>query len=445
MPRYAAVPYTRQWTKGGVFGFRFDIPQDVFATLLAAGSSTPKRTVSFSLRTRDPMAARSRALRAAADVADMIAAVRSGGPIPDWRLDPTAYQRDRIVLPSVEPAVSRGKRRVAPNGAATSTKGMTLRRAYEEVYLPRRAERKGAPPRRRSRLDMAKAITRFVTSIGDKAITNITRQDAERFARGLTRSAATKKKMINSLSTICNAAVAADLIPSNPFRGVGPDRTAIVAARRSYSRFDLDQLERFFARTEREVGAVLWLPRLLLLTGARLEEMSQLRTSWFVRRDGVDVIDLHAAQVKSAHNRRYVPLHRDLLELGILDLVARSGERLFPELKYRASAERWSSAISTKLNREIDAALGTDRRLTVHSLRKTFEHGCYIAGVPKPSINAITGHKPHDISEEHYLMLKDDLPLLKAHLDRLEFPFLRRLAGSVERRARRPRGRPRRS
>ncbi len=90
---------------------------------------------------------------------------------------------------------------------------------------------------------------------------------------------------------------------------------------------------------------------------------------------------------------------------------------MLPELKYRASAERWTGALSTWLNREIDAALGADRRLTVHSLRKTFEHACYNAGISKPSINAIIGHKPGDTSEEHYLLLQDDLPLLHAHID----------------------------
>ncbi|PZR73984.1 MAG: hypothetical protein DI537_46235 [Stutzerimonas stutzeri] len=419
MPRFGLVPFTRQWTRGGVFGFRLQLPEDVFERLIAAETVGVRRTVTFSLKTRDPMTARSRALRAAADVGDMIVAVRSGLNVP-WRVDPAAYQQDRgATLPS-QPAV-------VSTETAKSRKLMTLRRVYEEVYLPRRQERKGVPPRRRSRLDMEKAITRFAAFAGDLVISSITKKVAEQFVRSLKLgSVATVKKTVTCLSTICNAAVAASLISSNPFRGLGPDRTAIVAARRSYSRFDLDQLARFFRQTEGEDGAVLWLPRLLLLTGARLEEMAQLRASWFVRRDGVEVIDLHDARVKSTHNRRYIPLHRDLLDLGILDLVQQSSDRLFPELKYRASAERWSGSISTRLNREIDAALGADRRLTVHSLRKTFEHAAYVIGVPKPSINAITGHKPGDISEEHYLLLKDDVPLLKQHIDRLEFPFLRK-------------------
>lgn len=430
MPRFGLVPFTKQDVKGGIFRFRLQLPDDVFERLDATGTAGVRRTVTFSLRTRDPMAARSRALRAAADVSDMIVAVRAGATSPR-RLDPAAYQRDGAAPPGIG-----GRRQIPSNGAgaraAKPKKVMTLRRVYEDVYLPRREDRKGVPPRRRARLDTEKAIALFVASAGDLAITSISRKVAEKFVRGLeVGSIGTKKKLVIALSTVCNAAVAADLLPSNPFRGLGPDRSAISAARRSYSRFDHDQLAGFFARTECEDGAVLWLPRLLLLTGARLEEMAQLRASWFVRRDGVEVIDLHDAQVKSPHNRRYIPLHRDLLDLGVLDMVRCSSDRVFPELRYRPSAERWSGAISMKLNREIDAALGRDRRLTVHSLRKTFEHAAYVTGVPKPSINAITGHKPGDVSEEHYLMLKDDLPLLKKHIDQIDFPFLRQVCAPI--------------
>lgn len=427
MPRYSLVPYTRQRKRGGTFTFKYEIPADVFSKISSLSSERPRRTVVFSLKTRDGSSARSRALRAAADIGELVAAVRAGTPIKEWRIDPARYQRDGAqAFPDrgQAPPKARRDRRSEPAAKPGKT-GPTLSTVYTDCYLPRRQERKGAPPRRRSRLDMEKAIARFTAYAGDKPITEISRKDAEGFVRTVeVGSVATLKKTVTCLSTICNAAVATDLIPRNPFRGLGPDRPTIVAARRSYQRFDLDQLALFFAITEREDRAVLWLPRLLLLTGARLEEMAQLRAAWFVRRDGVDAIDLHDARVKSAHNRRYVPLHRDLLELGILDLAGRASDRLFPELRYRASAERWSGSISTRLNREIDNALGVDRRLTVHSLRKTFEHAAYVTGIPKPSINAITGHKPNDISEEHYLQLKEDLPLLKAHIDRLDFRSL---------------------
>jgi intergrase/recombinase len=64
-------------------------------------------------------------------------------------------------------------------------------------------------------------------------------------------------------------------------------------------------------------------------------------------------------------------------------------------------------------------------------LRKTFEHAAYVIGVPKPSINAITGHKPADVSEEHYLMLRDDVALLKRHIDQIDFPFLKQVCSPI--------------
>ncbi|MEP9398528.1 tyrosine-type recombinase/integrase [Mesorhizobium sp. KR2-14] len=237
-------------------------------------------------------------------------------------------------------------------------------------------------------------------------------------------SIGTRKKVIGVLSTVCNAALERELIARNPFRGLGPDRYAVMADRKSYKRFDADQLTRLFDRTERKETAMLWVPRLLLLTGARLEEMAQLRAEWITTRDGVPVIDLHEAQVKSPHNLRYIPLHRHLIDLGLLEYVAACEDRLFPRLRYRSTAERWGGSPSTRLNREIDEALGKSRTLTVHSLRKTFEHAAYVVGIQKPTFNAITGHKPGDISEEHYLHLKDDVIFLKKQIDLLDFSFL---------------------
>ncbi len=274
-------------------------------------------------------------------------------------------------------------------------------------------------------MDLEAAIRRCVAIIGDKEVQDISRKDAEYFVRTLDLpSIGTRKKVIGVLSTICNAAVERELIARNPFRGLGPDRYAVMADRKSYKRFDAEQLKRLFARTEQKVNAMLWVPRLLLLTGARLEEMAQLRTEWIKMRDGIAVIDLHEAQVKSPHNHRYVPLHRHLIDLGILEYASSCEDRLFPRLRYRRTAERWGGSLSTRLNREIDEALGKNRTLTVHSLRKTFEHAAYIAGIQKPTFNAITGHKPSDISEEHYLHLKDDIMFLKKQIDLLDFSFL---------------------
>ncbi len=429
MPRHSSLPFTRQRAKGGTFTFKFQLPSDVVDALCSCSTDPPPRSVVFSLKTRDPVVAKPRALQAAAHVIRLVARVREqGGAVwqqpnaRDFQSDGVCLARSELTSVDRTPAVTKARE---PAARRRKLGEIGLMEAYKDIYLPRRRERHGEPPRRRSQLEWELSITRFINIMGDRPITAITRTDAETFARSLDMpSPATRKKCINALASICNAAIQQQVLNTNPFRGLGPTREAIVAARRSYRRFDRDGLIKLFARTEQESGAVLWVPRLLLFTGARLDEMAQLRSEWFGTRDGIPVIDLRDARLKDQHNRRSIPLHRTLLRLGILDFVARADERLFPELKYRHSAERWGAALSTRLNREIDAAMGSDRSFCVHSLRKTFEHAAYVAGIQKPTFNAITGHRPHDVSEEHYLHLKEDTALLKSQVDLLDFEYL---------------------
>jgi hypothetical protein len=209
MPRYSSVPFTRQRTKGGAFVFKFVLPEDVFAQLTRMLTKPVSRTVIFTLKTNVPLAARSRALRAAADIGDIISAVRAGRSIPHWPLDPTRYQRDHLQssgngsldrlgrsgdgadprspdrLPQrrrpspkrprashddlterLQPSQDRPARERQGKRGGRASKGLTLLTVYHDVYLPRREERKGAPPRRRSRLDMELSIKRFVENVG---------------------------------------------------------------------------------------------------------------------------------------------------------------------------------------------------------------------------------------------------------------------------------------
>ncbi len=114
--------------KGGVFGFRLQLPEMSVAELIAIGAPSVKRTIAFSLKTRDPLAARSRALRAAADVGDLVVAVRSGNLPSSWPFDPAPYQRDGIVIRSV------GQERLVSDRGALI---LTLRGT-----LPRRTSRR---------------------------------------------------------------------------------------------------------------------------------------------------------------------------------------------------------------------------------------------------------------------------------------------------------------
>lgn len=155
----------------------------------------------------------------------------------------------------------------------------------------------------------------------------------------------------------------------------------------------MDQLARIFAMpiycdpTIRPKGgggeAAVWLPLLALFTGARLEELAQLRVVDVQRVEGVDVLDLMtidddpiaSTKRKTKSSRRLVPIHQKLIELGLLSYCAamkRNGEtRLFPAV---TSASSEKSAGFSKWWRRYSRAYSeiSGAEFVFHSFRHLF-------------------------------------------------------------------------
>jgi len=81
-----------------------------------------------------------------------------------------------------------------------------------------------------------------------------------------------------------------------------------------------------------------WIPLLLAYSGARLNEMAQLRVEDVVEIDGIPAITItaEAGRLKTQAAARTIPVHPELIRLGFMDYVAkmrkRDAARLFPEL-----------------------------------------------------------------------------------------------------------------
>ena len=138
--------------------------------------------------------------------------------------------------------------------------------------------------------------------------------------------------------------------------------------------------------------AKFWLPLIGLFSGMRLSEIAQLRLADIRERQGVPCFAVeHTSETsaKTASGERLVPIHDELLRLGVLDRVAemaRRGERrLFPEISPRASADddfgatfsRWFSRYRYGLAQKPGevgrryAPLGK-KAYVFHALRHTF-------------------------------------------------------------------------
>ncbi len=205
------------------------------------------------------------------------------------------------------------------------------------------------------------------------------------------------------------------LIASNPAK-------AVKLSGRSGSRraFRVDELQKLFAlpvftsgeRTRATAGdAGFWLPLMALYSGARLRELAQLRVSDF--RDHPihgPYFEIHeraeGSSVKTAASSREIPVHPQLVALGVLRYVAglreKKAERLFPDMPLGDDgATVRTDPMSKALNRMLSRAGLTDRALVFHSFRHTFASFGRDSGIGGGTLRALMGHESDDVHEDY--------------------------------------------
>ena len=214
-------------------------------------------------------------------------------------------------------------------------------------------------------------------------------------------TAVTVNNRLRKLSAFMNWCKTNGYIQDNPLVGLKMMTGSAKEARLSFEQHDLTALLDLDAlKTEaRKHPWRYWIPLLGRYTGARLEELCQLRTEDFVEQQGILCIRIddssEGQNLKNASSRRMLPVHPSLLELGLLRHVetarATGAHRLFPELepvrgKLGHAVSKWFGRYKTK--RGI-----TDPKKTFHSFRHTLIDDLRDAGVQDSLIKRIVGHE----------------------------------------------------
>lgn len=234
-------------------------------------------------------------------------------------------------------------------------------------------------------------------------------------------TAATVRNKLRALSAVLSHAVRMGHLSENPVIAGGVSRDAAKAAtkgaarntkRRDYTREELGQIFRSPAFTQKDWAppradfgrAWYWLPLLMYYTGARREELAQLRVA-DVRLATVQEPVPHLSileveeegddrGVKNPGSRRAIPLHPDLIERGFLEYVSGLPPQgqVFPKLTPSPSGfysvnfgKRWGSYLRDVVGLESPAH-------PAHGFRHTFKTLCREAGIPEDVHDAITGH-----------------------------------------------------
>ncbi|MBB1429472.1 DUF3258 domain-containing protein [Pseudoalteromonas sp. SG43-4] len=142
--------------------------------------------------------------------------------------------------------------------------------------------------------------------------------------------------------------------------------------RGAFNSAELNKFETFAMQTKSAWQK--WSLLLAMYSGARRTEIYQLRKSDIRIEDGIHYIlvtDEHESQrLKTNNAKRKIPIHKRLIELGFLEYVDQSQERILYEITSAESITSWFGRLVVAL--EIPSVNELDELRSYHSFRHTF-------------------------------------------------------------------------
>lgn len=305
----------------------------------------------------------------------------------------------------------------APHGAASTS--MQLR----ELHARWQAARAISDDSSQSCL---RAIALFEKSVGDIPLDQINRGMGDAFRAWLqqqpTSSKTARDRLIWIKGLLNYAAVDLELIARNPWHGLDikartesprqPWTSEWLARLLHHPIWSRGELPR---DTKAGGAAAYWLPLLALYSGARCSELTQLRTHDIQQHGTIWVLRITdtnpGQQLKSSAARRVIPLHKELLRLGLLDYwrdvstrnTTLSGELLGNKSRGLASTSSLWPDLPQRVGRagsyfsnyfgHLRASLQIPAAMDFHSLRHTVRSNLLNGGVAESIIDRLLGHE----------------------------------------------------
>jgi integrase len=257
-------------------------------------------------------------------------------------------------------------------------------------------------------------LRRFLLHVGDLPVAEVTREDVRAFRdhRGETLRASTLNiKVMSRLVSFFNHCREEGWVAKLPTKGL---RVRDPISNRDKRRiFTLAELQQVFgpgwSRYCNGDDHKYHCGRLLLVTGARAEEIAQLRVADVMVANSslsIRITDDHPEQhLKNAASRRVVPLHSALVPSfrRYVGNVERHGHEWVFHRWTRTRAQPRSSPIVTTFGAYLRKGCGIgDRRVVLHSLRHTVKQQLQESGAPDSLIADVLGHAGQGETHDTY-------------------------------------------
>ena len=442
------IPHYLVRTPSGTYHFRLKVPAALQAALGV-------RVVKRSLATRDAREAALRAWNLAARYAAAIAHVREDGMPKPPSIDDLVRQADqggiRPFELELDPATRMPTRIKTDGTAEDNAAALAAMKVVFSSPLPERAA--PSPPTPPKRVSMrlgeamkdyeltevpsltpntgrqrARAFASFLETMGAATpVANITRPQAAAWAKGLMAKGMSKRTAgynVSHVAQLFEVLIARGEIETNNVKGVvvmtQQEKRRRRAEGHTWEPLELADLQRIYAPENFKrltTDHARWGALLGLYTGARVSEVAQLYLRDFSVEGAQPFVYIRAdsdgQSVKTESSKRKVPLHPDLVALGLLDYVERmkkeGAERLFPRMRidgHAGAGNALSKAYSYYLGQLGVKPRRENGRVGFHSLRKNVVQRMQAAHVSGELRRAYVGHEAgdhHDVHAEAYM------------------------------------------
>lgn len=328
--------------------------------------------------------------------------------------------------------------------------GMPLSEAIAKFEAIEVSQRGG----QKHREDVPRRLANFLAVVGDKPVRDVSRDDARayrdlldqcpdrfilhfdtrdmreavelnrkrRYPYETIKKPTVDLKYLGPVNRLFQFLVREKLLGANPLDGIRSLQRDESTAKSKRLPLKPTHIDRLFAEMARKpvVSALYWMPVIMLYSGARPGEIAQLRVGdlrpAFNGRPHLNVLCLQddeeeepdvvvlrkptedTRRVKTEAGRRLIPIHPELVRMGLLDLFERRGRevgptgQLFRDVKSNQHGY-YSAALTRQINRKLRKLGVTNPRFVLYSLRHNFIEACNAAGMPDVTRQKIVGHQ----------------------------------------------------
>lgn len=193
-------------------------------------------------------------------------------------------------------------------------------------------------------------------------------------------------------------------------------RVAKEAKRKAFEREDIPML--YAAALAKRDSNLATLIKLAAYTGARIEELCQLKVDNIILVDGVSCFDI--VDSKTVAGIRQVPIHPTLTDI-VKQLMQGSQDGWLLPIKTKNMYGIRSDALSKRFGR-LKKELGFGPLHVFHSIRHTVTTSLHQAGLPLSTVQQLIGHETKTVTLDTYSKGLSASQKLEA-ISKLDYPF----------------------